>query len=107
MYRIALFCMVMIAACTAPTRFISFTARTRPVYTFNPEPEKILLLNNVDIVSKKYRDNKEELFIALINEMMDAGGKRITEKLYAINRQYDPGFIVKSPCQPRDRYPVF
>jgi len=81
MYRIALFCIVMITACTAPTRFISFTARTRPVYTFNPEPEKILLLNNVDVVSKKYRDNKEELFIALINEMMDAGGKRIAEKV--------------------------
>jgi hypothetical protein len=72
--------MVMIVACTAPTRFISFTARTRPVYTFNPAPEKILLLNNVDIVSKKYRDNKEELFIALTNEIMEWAGKRIAEK---------------------------
>jgi hypothetical protein len=37
------------------------------------------LLNNYDVASKKYRDNKEQLFLRLIDTMMYWAGKRIND----------------------------
>jgi len=58
---------------------ISYTSRTLPIYAVDPLPQKIILLNNYDVAAKKYRDNKEELFLQLIDTMMYWAGQRINE----------------------------
>ncbi len=80
MYRLAVLSMLLWVACTAPNRIISFTAKTKPVYSIDPLPQKILLLNANDIVAKKYRDSKEELFISLTDNLMNWISKRVLEK---------------------------
>lgn len=81
MYKAVLFfLLIAMISCTAPTRFISYTVSAKPVYAPDPAPQKILLLNNFDIAAKKFRDSKEELFISLVNDLMDWAGKKITEK---------------------------
>lgn len=80
MYRLALLYMLFGVACTTPNRIIAFTAKTKPVYSIDPLPQKLLLLNTNDIVAKKYRDNKEELFISLTDNLMNWISQRVLEK---------------------------
>ena len=58
---------------------ISYTSRTIPIYAVDPPPKKIILLNGYDVAAKKYRDNKEQLFLRLIDTMMYWAGKRIND----------------------------
>ena len=58
---------------------VSYTSRTIPIYAADPPPQKIILLNNYDVTAKKYRDNKEQLFLQLIDTMMYWAGKRIND----------------------------
>ncbi len=91
MYRFVLIPILLLISCMAPNRTISYTVSTKPVYPVDPPPQKILLLNTYDIVSKKYRDNKEELFISLINSLMDWMAGKIHEKT-GITVQVLPGY---------------
>lgn len=81
------------AGCTVSnnTRTINYLVSTKPVYPVNPTPQKIILLNAFDIKARSYRENKEELFIALTNEMMDTAAKRINLKTGIITEAI-PGF---------------
>ena len=77
MYRFAPCIFLFFISCTAPTRLISYTSRTLPIYAVDPPPQKIVLLNIYNIAEKKYRDNKEELFLQLIDTMMHWAATRI------------------------------
>jgi len=79
MHRLAIFFLLLLSSCTAPKNIISYTSRTIPIYSVDPPPKKIILLNNYDVASKKYRDNKEQLFLRLIDTMMYWAGKRIND----------------------------
>ena len=79
MHRLAIFFLLLLSSCTAPKNIISYTSRTIPIYSVDPPPKKIILLNNYDVASKKYRDNKEQLFLRLIDTMMFWAGKRIND----------------------------
>ena len=68
---------LFLLSCTAPNKIISYSSRTMPVYSVDPPPQKIILLNNFNVAAKKYRDNKEELFLQLIDTMMYWAAKRI------------------------------
>ena len=77
MYRFAACITLFCISCTAPTRLVSYTSRTVPIYAVDPPPQKIILLNTYNIAEKKYRDNKEELFGQLIDTMMHWAATRI------------------------------
>lgn len=70
MYRLTIGILLFFISCTAPTRMISYTSGTKPIYAVEPAPQKIILLSVYDLPAKKYRDNKEELFQQLIDTMM-------------------------------------
>ena len=79
MHHLAICFLLLLASCSAPKNIISYTSRTIPIYAVDPPPQKIILLNNYDVASKKYRDNKEQLFLQLIDTMMYWAGKRIND----------------------------
>jgi len=79
MHHLAICFLLLLVSCTAPKNIISYTSRTIPIYSVDPPPQKIILLNNYDVASKKYRDNKEQLFLQLIDTMMYWAGKRIND----------------------------
>ena len=79
MHHLAICFLLLLASCSAPKNIISYTSRTIPIYSVDPPPQKIILLNNYDVASKKYRDNKEQLFLRLIDTMMYWAGKRIND----------------------------
>jgi hypothetical protein len=68
---------LLLLSCTAPNKIISYSSRTIPVYSVDPPPQKIILINNYNVAAKKYRDNKEQLFLELIDTMMYWAAKRI------------------------------
>jgi hypothetical protein len=77
MYRLTALSLLLLASCTAPTKIISYTSQTIPVYVVDPAPQKIILLNNYNVAAQKYRDNKEELFLQLIDTMMHWAATKI------------------------------
>ena len=77
MHHLAICFLLLLASCSAPKNMISYTSRTMPVYAVDPQPQKIVLLNSYDVAAKKYRDNKEQLFIQLIDTMMYWAATRI------------------------------
>jgi len=79
MHHLAICFLLLLASCTTPKNIISYTSRTIPIYAVDPPPQKIILLNNYDVASKKYRDNKEQLFLQLIDTMMYWASKRIND----------------------------
>jgi len=79
MRHLAVCFLVLLVSCTAPKNMISYTSHTIPIYAVDPPPQKIILLNNYDVAAKKYRDNKEQLFLQLIDTMMYWAGKRIND----------------------------
>ena len=79
MHHLAICSLLLLVSCSAPKNIISYKSRTLPIYAVDPAPQKIILLNNYDVASKKYRDNKEQLFLRLIDTMMYWAGKRIND----------------------------
>lgn len=91
MYRVLLLSLVVLSACNTPARLISYTVSTKPVYKTDPEPKKILLLNSYNVAAKKYRDKLEEVYITIINDLVDWAGNNIREK-NIIQTQVIPGY---------------
>ena len=69
--------MYLLAGCASPYRVITYMVPTKPVYTISPAPQKIAVLNNCDICKKKFRENKEALFISITDDLIDSASKRI------------------------------
>lgn len=91
MYRFLFLPLLLLVSCTATKKIISYNVITTPVYKIDPPPQKVLVLNSNDIVSFKYRDNKEELFISLTNSFMEWIAGRITDRS-GIPVQVLPGY---------------
>jgi len=68
------------SGCVSPSRMVTYLVPTKPVYTLSPAPQKIIIVNSFDVKAKKFRDNKEELFIAIGNELLDSAAGRIHDK---------------------------
>ncbi len=79
MHHLAICFLLLLVSCTAPKNIISYTSRTAPIYEVAPPPKKIILLNGYNVGAKKYRDNKEQLFLQLIDTMMYWAATRIQE----------------------------
>ncbi len=79
MHHLAICFLLLLISCTAPKNIISYTSRTAPIYEVAPPPKKIILLNGYNVGAKKYRDNKEQLFLQLIDTMMYWAATRIQE----------------------------
>jgi hypothetical protein len=95
MYHLAICFLLLLVSCTAPKNIISYTSRTIPIYAVDPPPQKIILLNNYDVAAKKYRDNKEQLFLQLIDTMMYWASKRINDNTgieTEVIRGYTPAY---------------
>ena len=93
MYHFAICFLLLLASCTAPKNVISYTSSTIPIYAVDPPPKKIILLNCYDVAAKKYRDNKEQLFLQLIDTMMYWAAKRIHDNAgieTEVIRRYTP-----------------
>lgn len=67
-------------ACITPYRTVTYMVSTQPVYTISPAPQKILLINSCDFCQKKFRENKEALFISITDDLLDSAAKRIQAK---------------------------
>jgi len=79
MHHLAICFLLLLASCSAPKNIISYTSRTIPIYAVDPPPQKIILLNSYNVAAKKYRDNKEQLFMQLIDTMMYWAATKIKE----------------------------
>lgn len=64
------------SACSLPT-VLQNTIITHPPHPVVPAPEKLVVANLFDVKAQNYRDNKDELFVKLIEETMN----RIAEAL--------------------------
>ncbi|MBL7741079.1 MAG: hypothetical protein JNK14_17790 [Chitinophagaceae bacterium] len=71
---------LLLTSCTFSRLAISYTALTIPLYKLDKAPQKFLLLSTYNITAQEYRNNKEELFISLTDELMDQLSKKIHEK---------------------------
>lgn len=74
------FTALLLEACITPYRTVTYMVATRPVYTISPAPQKILLINSCDICAKKFRENKEQLFVSITDDLLDSAAKRIAQK---------------------------
>lgn len=72
--------LLFFASCTAPNRILSYTTNTKPLYPVNPSPVKIIVLNMHDVAAQKYRDNKEEVFTSIIDNLLEWQAAAIKEQ---------------------------
>jgi hypothetical protein len=61
----------LFTSCTSSHTFISNDLLTIPYFPIEPAPQGILVLNSLDIPALNYRKNKEELFISLVDSLMN------------------------------------
>lgn len=80
MYRLITCGFLLLAACTAPQKMITYTTATKPIYTLNPPPQKILLLNVYNVSVNNYRENKEAFFKTLMDELLKYAADKIFQK---------------------------
>ncbi|MFN8253635.1 MAG: tetratricopeptide repeat protein [Ferruginibacter sp.] len=71
---------LLMQGCFPPSRVLTYMVSTRPVYTLQPVPQKIIFLNSYDIHAKKFRENKEAMFISLADNLLDSAAKRVHQK---------------------------
>lgn len=60
---------LFVSACSLPTT-LQNTIITYPPHPVVPVPEKLVVANLADVKAQNYRDNKDELFVKLIEETM-------------------------------------
>ena len=62
--------LLLLSSCASQQVMISYTTPTVPLYALEPAPQKIILFNSYSIQAQKYRDNKEALFIQMIDSLL-------------------------------------
>lgn len=62
------FLLLLLSACSPVTQILETTVKTIPVY--NVAPEKMIIINTFDVASQNYRENKEALFVSLIDSAL-------------------------------------
>lgn len=76
MYRLLPF-LLLLSSCTATQMMVNYPLKTVPMYTIEPAPQKIIVLNTYDVRVQKYRDNKEALFVEMIDSVMGQAAQTI------------------------------
>ncbi len=71
---------LLLAGCFPPSRIVTYMVPTKPVYILTPVPQKLIFVNCYDVKGKKFRENKEAMFISLIDNLLDTAAKRVHEK---------------------------
>jgi hypothetical protein len=69
-YIIGIILAIQLYSCAPTNKILSTIVPTKPAYSFTSDTEKILIINSYDIAAKKFRDNKEEFFISLMNSTL-------------------------------------
>lgn len=77
-YLILITQVILLASCAASVRTIQTTIQTKPEHAV--QPERIILVNTVEVQAAKYRDNKEELFGSLLKELIVQMGREIRNR---------------------------
>ncbi|MBS4064774.1 MAG: hypothetical protein KGZ74_09455 [Chitinophagaceae bacterium] len=68
---------LLLSSCGTQQMMVNYPSGTTPLYSLEPAPQKILLLNHFNISAQKYRDNKEELFREMIDSLLQESAQRI------------------------------
>jgi hypothetical protein len=71
------FIVLLLSSCASQQAMISYTTPTVPLYPLEPAPQKVILLNSYSVQAQKYRDNKEALFIQMIDSLLEESALRI------------------------------
>ncbi len=61
---------LLLSSCATGNLVIQSQIKTLPQYPINPAPQKFLLLNTFDVRSQKFRGNKDQLFISLLDSTL-------------------------------------
>lgn len=77
-YRL-LIILLFLSSCASQQVMIQYPTQTVPLYTLEPAPQKIILLNNYSVAAQKYRDNKEALFSEMIDSLLQQSAQRISQ----------------------------
>lgn len=72
-----IFILLLLSSCAAKQVMISYTTPTVPLYPLEPAPQKVILLNSYSVQAQKYRDNKEALFMQIIDSLLQESAHRI------------------------------
>lgn len=75
-----LFAWLLLPGCVPPSRIITYTVPTQPVYHLDPAPQKVIFVNCYDVKAKHFRENKEAMFVSLIDNLLDSAAKRVHRK---------------------------
>lgn len=75
-YRL-LIILLLLSSCASQQVMIQYPTQTVPMYTLEPAPQKIILLNSYSVSSQKYRENKEALFTEMIDSLLQESAHRI------------------------------
>lgn len=68
---------LLLSSCATQQMMLNYPLGTTPLYTIEPAPQKILLINQFNVIAQKYRDNKEELFREMIDSLLEESVLRI------------------------------
>lgn len=69
--------LLLLNSCASQQVMISYTTATVPLYPLEPAPQKVILLNSYSVTAQKYRDNKEALFLQMIDSLLRESAQRI------------------------------
>lgn len=82
---------MLVSACSMPT-VLQNTIITYPPHPVVPVPEKLVVANLFDVNAQNYRDNKDELFVKLIEETVKRTATVLGEGL-EVSASTEPGLI--------------
>ncbi|MBX2969086.1 MAG: tetratricopeptide repeat protein [Cyclobacteriaceae bacterium] len=85
---------MLVSACSMPTA-LQNTIITYPPHPVVPVPEKLVVANLVDVKAQNYRDNKDELFVKLIEETLSRTAE-VLGKGFEASAITEPGLTTKA-----------
>lgn len=90
MYRFLLL-FFLLSSCATKQLKLNYLTPTVPLYPIQPAPQKIILFNGFDVRAQDYRENKEQLFIEMIDSLLELSALRI-QRLTGIPTQVLKGY---------------
>ncbi len=72
-----LFLFILLWGCAAPANMmLNYTVEHHPATSLSPAPTKIVVFNNHNVKAQRYRENKEQLFTAIIDTLVSQAALR-------------------------------
>ena len=69
-HLLPLFLSLFMSSCLTGWTVLQSNVETMPLYPISPAPDELLLLNTYDIYAQKFRGNKEQLFVNLVDSVL-------------------------------------